>query len=74
MAQLMQRPLLIDDQLGRQAARCLGLVVAGTVGVVIEAKRGGLVSAVRPLLEEMQAQGYWLSDKLINLAVALAGE
>jgi uncharacterized protein len=74
LAQLMQRPLLIDDQLGRQAARRLGLVVTGTVGVVIEAKRGGLVSAVRPLLEEMQAQGYWLSDELINLAVALAGE
>ena len=39
LAQSMALPLIIDDQLGRQAARSLGLMVTGTVGVVIEAKR-----------------------------------
>lgn len=74
LAQLMGLPLILDDRLGRQAARRLGLIVTGTVGVVIEAKRGGLIPAVRLVLEAMQAHGYWLSDELIDLAGALAGE
>jgi len=74
LAQQMGLPVIMDDRLGRQAARRLGLVVTGTVGVVLEAKRGELIPAVRPVLEAMQANGYWLSDDLIALAAALAGE
>lgn len=38
--------LIIDDRLGRAAARTLGLAVTGTIGVLIEAKRAGLLPAV----------------------------
>ena len=66
--------LVIDDRLGRAAARRLGLAVTGTVGVLIRAKEVGLVPAVCPLLEEIRQQGYWLSDALLVTAARLAGE
>jgi hypothetical protein len=37
--------LLIDDERGREAARQLGVTVRGTLGVLIEAYRAGLISA-----------------------------
>ena len=74
LAQALNLPLLMDDQLGRHSARRLGLGVTGTVGVLIEAKRRGRLPAVRPVLEEMRTQGYWLSDELIELASKLAQE
>lgn len=61
-------------RLGRAAARALGLAVTGTVGVLIEAKRLGLISAVRPPLEEMRAHGYYFSDALIDAATRVAGD
>jgi len=66
--------LIIDDRLGRAAAKALGLIVTGTVGVLIEAKRADLIPAVRSPLEKMQAHGYYFSDALIDAAARLAGE
>jgi len=66
--------LVIDERLGRQAARQLGLTVTGSTGVLIEAKQRGHIPAVRPLLEAARRQGYWLSDELIAIAAKMAGE
>ena len=66
--------LIIDERLGRQAARRLGLTVTGSTGVLIEAKQRGYIPSVRPLLEAARQQGYWLSDELIAIAVKMAGE
>ena len=66
--------LVIDDSLGRAAARRLRLAVTGVVGVLVRAKREGLVPNVRSLLEEMRARNYWLSDELLAVATRLAGE
>lgn len=66
--------LVIDERLGRKAARGLGLTISGSVGILIEAKRRGYVPAVAPLLEAARQQGYWLSDNLITIAAKLAGE
>lgn len=60
--------LLIDDQAVRTAARQLKLRVTGVVGILIRAWQAGLVEDVRPLLDEMRRQGYWLSDKLLDVA------
>jgi predicted nucleic acid-binding protein len=66
--------LVIDDSLGRTAARRLNLAVTGAVGVVIRARKEGLVPSVRSLLEEMRQHNYWLSDELLDIATRLAGE
>jgi len=46
----------------------------GTVGVIMAAKEAGALPAVRPVLESMRANGYWLSDAIIDAAAQLAGE
>jgi len=66
--------LVIDERLGRQAARQLGLTVTGSVGVLIEGKQRGYVPAVVPLLRDARRQGYWLSDELITTAAKMVGE
>lgn len=74
LAHYMRLLLVMDDQLGRQAAHRLNLEVTGTAGVLILAKQKGLISSVRELLEQMREHGYWLSDELIETAARLAGE
>ena len=66
--------LLMDDRAGRQVAAQLGIAVTGVVGVLIRAKQDGLISFVRPLLEEIRRNGYWLSDALVEIAGRVAGE
>jgi len=74
LAYAQEALLLIDDRQGRNVARHLGLRVSGVVGVLILAKEAGLVAAVRPLLEEIRQQGYWLSDELVAVAARLTQE
>jgi len=66
--------LVIDDRLGRNAARRLGLSVTGLAGVLIRAKEKGFIPGVRSLLDEIRRQGYWLSDELLDAAAKRAGE
>jgi len=74
LAYELKAPLVIDDRLGRAAARRLGLAITGLAGVLIRAKETGLIPSVRPLLDEIRRQGYWLSDELLDIAARLAGE
>src|SRR5947209_1976915 len=43
--------VLIDDWDARQAAAELGLVAVGALGVLVRAKRNGLISGVAPLID-----------------------
>lgn len=74
LAHERQALLIIDDCQGREAARCLGVMLTGVIGVLLHAKERGDLSAVRPLLAEMRQQGYWLSDEVLDVAARLAGE
>jgi uncharacterized protein len=74
LAHQMSLTLLMDDRLGRQAARRLNLPVMGTVGVLLKAKQEKLIPLIRPVLEQIRDQGYWLSDELIAIATKFANE
>ena len=67
--------LIIDEVDGRKAATRLGLRVVGTVGVLLRAKEQQLVERVEPYLQALRTKArFWLSDKLYNHAMVLAGE
>lgn len=72
---LESRPnrLVLDDLAGRRCALSHGLVVGGTIGVIVEAHRHGLVEDPRAVLEELRDAGMWLSDALLERAMQLAG-
>jgi predicted nucleic acid-binding protein len=63
-----------DDARARRCARALGVPVLGTVAVVLEARRRGAIAAARPVLELLRQAGLYLSDRLMNQALALVGE
>lgn len=64
----------LDDRQARVLAEQLGLKVVGMVGILLKAKRAGLISSVRPLLDAAQAQGFRMDKELYQEAVTLAGE
>ena len=66
--------LLADDLAARQCAHALGLVVIGTLGVLVRAKRKGLVPEVRVLVERLKASGHRLSAAVMADALSAAGE
>jgi len=66
--------LLIDDRAGRQAADNLNISKIGLVGILLLAKKRGLIDNVGSLLQELRAAGYWLSDEVIAVARNLAEE
>jgi predicted nucleic acid-binding protein len=68
------RLVVMDDRLGRRHAAVLGLRVTGTVGVLLAAKRKGLEPRIGPLLDQLDARGLYLSQKLRALALERAGE
>lgn len=66
--------VIIDEQRGRKVARTMGLAVTGSIGVLLRAKREGLLATVKPSLEAMHAHGIWLSERLRAFALREAGE
>jgi predicted nucleic acid-binding protein len=66
--------LLVDERAARRAALALGLGVIGTLGVLLAAKRKRLITEVRPLVDELLRQGFWVSPRLVREALLAAGE
>jgi len=65
---------VLDDLRGRRCARALNVPLFGTLGVIVEAKRRGLVPAARPLVAAIRAAGYYIDDELIVEALRQVGE
>lgn len=65
---------VLDDAQGRQCARTHGLAVIGTVGIVLRAKRQGMIPAARPVLETLRRSGMYLSEQILTEALSLIGE
>lgn len=66
--------LIMDDSEGRRVARGLGLRVTGLLGILIEAKTRGLIFAVAPLLDQLIAEGFWVSEAMRRIVLNAAGE
>ncbi len=67
------RPLL-DDAEGKAAALAHGLNPLGTAGLLVLAKRAGLIQAVAPVLIILREKGLWISDTVVTAIRNIAGE
>ena len=66
--------IILDDRKAREAAQRLGIPVTGTVGLLLKAKQEGILSAVRPVLDELDANQFRIGAALRAEALKLAGE
>jgi predicted nucleic acid-binding protein len=68
------RVVLLDERRGRRGAGRLGPRVAGTIAVLVAAKEEGRLLAVRPILDQVIAQGRWIGPEVRREILRLAGE
>lgn len=67
--------LLIDERKGRRLAQHQGVPVVGLLGVVLMAKRAGLIASARILLNRLdQEAGVYWTDDLKETALKTVGE
>lgn len=66
--------LLLDDRAGRMAAERLNIPATGLIGLLLIAKERGIIAKVSDLISGLREQGYWLSDRVMDIARQLAGE
>ena len=66
--------IILDDKDARKIAEKLGLKIMGTAGILLLAKKKGIIEEIKPILEEMRTSGFYLSDSIIKIVLREAGE
>ena len=66
--------LISDDKQARLAAKRLGVAVIGTVGVLARAKQSGVIPALKPILDNLELNNFFISQALRKEALKLTGE
>lgn len=66
--------VLIDERRGRRAAAEAGLLVVGTIGLLVRARQLDLIGPVRPVVDALRASGYYLAASVTEPALARVGE
>jgi predicted nucleic acid-binding protein len=65
---------VIDDREARRCAATLGILVRGTLGLVVQAKRRGAIPSAPAIIDRPRAAGMYLSDQVVREALSLIGE
>ncbi len=56
--------LLIDEKEGRKIARENQLEIVGTLGILINGKKSGLIESIVEKMDDLRKIGFWISDSL----------
>ncbi len=65
---------LVDDRAARKCAETLSIKTLGTGGILVLAKKRGLIKKVSPELKKLQVAGLWISDEIVELILKQANE
>ena len=65
---------LLDDGLARRVAIARGIPIKGTLGLLLDAKRAGHITVVKPSLDKLQDLGFRLAEPTRAAVLKLAGE
>jgi predicted nucleic acid-binding protein len=60
------KQVLVDEKVARLQAKVLGLNVIGTLGLLLKAKKGGMISSLKPLIAKILENGIWIKDEIVK--------
>ena len=66
--------LLIDDKRGRKIAAVNHINTIGSLGVLLSAKKRGLISAVKPKIDQIAESDVYIGQTLRQIVLDMAGE
>ncbi len=66
--------LIVDDKAAREEAAFRGLEITGLLGVLLLAHERKHISQLKPVLAKLSQQGYFLGQRLTELALKRTGE
>lgn len=66
--------LILDERPARRLAGALGVPVIGTLGLLLKAKSLALIAELKPHLEVLLEQDFWISPALYKQVLKSAGE
>ncbi len=66
---------LLDDRDARVIARLNKIPISGTLGVLIKAKKMGIIESVKEFMDRLRIDHhYWIDDAMYNNVLNLSGE
>jgi len=66
--------IIIDDLKARKFALQLHLNITGTLGIIVEAKRSGIIESVEPLIDRIRNTNFRITEKLKAMIIKKANE
>jgi len=66
--------LILDDYKARKASEKLDMKYTGTFGILLRAKKMGIIKELRTIIEKIKATNFRFSDELFFLLLKEAGE
>jgi predicted nucleic acid-binding protein len=66
--------VILDDLQARKCATILNLPLMGSLGLIVKAKKEGLLEVVKPTFEKLIASGLYVDHQLIEKVLTSIGE
>ena len=65
---------VLDDAVARRRAALLEIPFTGTLGILLDAKRKGLIHKIKPVLDQLHSLQFHLAESTRNMILRKAGE
>ncbi|MBI5842170.1 MAG: DUF3368 domain-containing protein [Chloroflexi bacterium] len=67
--------IVMDERIGRERARIMGLKTVGVLGVLLNAKKRGKIDSLKSAMQDLRNEiGFFISDELYERILKQAGE
>ena len=66
--------VILDDNSAKKTAKFLELSVTGTLGVLVKAKQLNYIEKVKPLMDALIANGFFVAQNVYSMVLEQAGE
>ena len=72
--ELSDSVVILDDYKARKFAESLGIQIIGTIGIIIKAKRQGVIESIKPFLQKIRQTDFRISEEIEKRALEESGE